>query len=216
LRVCQIDGCNGKHVARGWCDAHYMRWRRHGDPEAGGPPQAQRGVVCSIEGCDGKHYARGWCKAHYDRWRRHGDPLTVVGPRLGDCVVCDSPRRAEFNRRLIGGETTTAIAQDLGVSWPTVAHHATAHLGIPLRSGPRCPICAHPDRAAIEDDLDATLRPDPRPGSLVLGWAEVARRWDVSDDSLRNHMEPDHLARSATYEVERTQALRQLLDPTTH
>lgn len=33
--VCKIDGC-GKHtVGRGWCDAHYRRWRRHGDPEAG-------------------------------------------------------------------------------------------------------------------------------------------------------------------------------------
>lgn len=34
--VCIIEGCgkSGKLV-KGWCDNHYRRWRRHGDPEAG-------------------------------------------------------------------------------------------------------------------------------------------------------------------------------------
>lgn len=32
-RTCSIDGCDGEHVARGWCDTHYSRWRiRRGDP----------------------------------------------------------------------------------------------------------------------------------------------------------------------------------------
>lgn len=32
-KVCSIDGCGkGGLVRRGWCVAHYMRWRRHGDP----------------------------------------------------------------------------------------------------------------------------------------------------------------------------------------
>lgn len=30
--TCSIDGCEGRHEARGWCVTHYGRWRRHGDP----------------------------------------------------------------------------------------------------------------------------------------------------------------------------------------
>lgn len=39
-RICSVDGCNGKTgvpgTARELCAAHYNRWRRHGDPLAGG------------------------------------------------------------------------------------------------------------------------------------------------------------------------------------
>lgn len=29
---CQVEGCEGRHYARGWCSKHYQRWRLHGDP----------------------------------------------------------------------------------------------------------------------------------------------------------------------------------------
>lgn len=32
MRTCSINGCNGEHVARGWCGMHYARWRTHGNP----------------------------------------------------------------------------------------------------------------------------------------------------------------------------------------
>ena len=31
-RVCSIEGCDDRHEARGWCNAHYHRWRRTGHP----------------------------------------------------------------------------------------------------------------------------------------------------------------------------------------
>lgn len=35
-RICSIEGCQKTVFARGWCRAHWTRWRRHGDPLAGG------------------------------------------------------------------------------------------------------------------------------------------------------------------------------------
>ena len=35
-RECKIDGCARSEFARGWCKAHWTRWRRHGDPTKGG------------------------------------------------------------------------------------------------------------------------------------------------------------------------------------
>lgn len=36
-RTCSVDGCNQRHEARGWCSAHYQRWKRYGTV---GPKQA--------------------------------------------------------------------------------------------------------------------------------------------------------------------------------
>jgi hypothetical protein len=35
VKVCTVGACDRTVIARGWCNAHYKRWRRHGDPEAG-------------------------------------------------------------------------------------------------------------------------------------------------------------------------------------
>lgn len=37
--TCTIDGCTNliKNRTNGWCDAHYWRYRKHGDPHHGGP-----------------------------------------------------------------------------------------------------------------------------------------------------------------------------------
>lgn len=29
---CKVDGCTGKHLARGFCSKHYQRFTKHGDP----------------------------------------------------------------------------------------------------------------------------------------------------------------------------------------
>ena len=43
-RVCSIDGCGKPVIARGWCTAHWTRWKRHGSPEEGGKPIPKAGT----------------------------------------------------------------------------------------------------------------------------------------------------------------------------
>ena len=32
MSTCSIEGCDKRAKVRGWCDKHYRRWKRHGDP----------------------------------------------------------------------------------------------------------------------------------------------------------------------------------------
>lgn len=48
--TCLITGCNKRVLARGWCAAHYQRWRNHGSPTGGarylGPAASDTCVQC--------------------------------------------------------------------------------------------------------------------------------------------------------------------------
>lgn len=32
MKQCSIEDCEAEHYARGWCNRHYKRWWKHGDP----------------------------------------------------------------------------------------------------------------------------------------------------------------------------------------
>ena len=82
-RTCSVEDCEKPACVRGWCRAHYERWRRRGDvsPETPLRPRMWE-LDCSVDGCDHPARLRGWCNAHYQRWRVHGDP--TAGGRLRD------------------------------------------------------------------------------------------------------------------------------------
>jgi hypothetical protein len=80
-KSCSVDGCDGQAKSRGWCHAHYQRWRLHGDVRAEVP--VRRARPCRVEGCDRQRYARELCNTHYRRWMQTGDarpeePIRVV------------------------------------------------------------------------------------------------------------------------------------------
>jgi hypothetical protein len=80
-KSCAVDGCDGQAKSRGWCHAHYQRWRLHGDVRAEVP--VRRARPCRVEGCDRQRYARELCNTHYRRLLNDGDvrenePIRIV------------------------------------------------------------------------------------------------------------------------------------------
>ena len=59
MKVCSIEGCGKAVFCRGWCNSHWRRWRRHGDPLAGATPRhlplverlANRSKLDPVTGC---------------------------------------------------------------------------------------------------------------------------------------------------------------------
>lgn len=94
-RQCSVPDCNKNVKSRGWCSAHYERWRKHGstdvvlDPVP--PPKMTLHETCTIGECDKPHAARGMCSAHYTKFRKYGDALTDRRRPRSSCSVegCD-------------------------------------------------------------------------------------------------------------------------------
>jgi hypothetical protein len=40
-RQCVVPGCHRPHKARGYCGAHWQRWRKHGNPLSGGTEKGE-------------------------------------------------------------------------------------------------------------------------------------------------------------------------------
>lgn len=100
-RTCSIEGCDKPHEARGWCPAHYRRWRATGDPQGCKIREYKTRPRCTVDECDNPNYGHRYCQLHYWRWKRHGDPLRESKSplsRLRECVYCTKeyqPRRTD-------------------------------------------------------------------------------------------------------------------------
>lgn len=60
IRLCAIDGCNGEYLARGYCNKHYLKLKRYGDPL-----YVKEKEICKIDGCNEVVRGRKLCKTHY-------------------------------------------------------------------------------------------------------------------------------------------------------
>jgi len=71
-QLCSVDGCTRLAVTRGWCHAHYLRWRRNGETRDDRKLGERRNTVCEVDGCDRIAITRGLCSTHYGRFKRTG------------------------------------------------------------------------------------------------------------------------------------------------
>lgn len=92
---CSVGDCEKRAVTRGYCDKHYKRWRKYGDPEKGARSQIK---PCSVEGCPYPGEARRLCHGHYLALLRRGEwPTRLLSDRkTKDCAVggCGRPAHA--------------------------------------------------------------------------------------------------------------------------
>ncbi len=154
--ICSVEDC-GKFVqARGLCDMHYQRMRKHGSLDK----PRQRGV-CSIEGCEKPHKARGYCTTHWQRWKKWGDPHADHSPVAPTCSydgcedkaigfgLCRKHYDRMRNGRPLEGRQVPVCAI---CSKPHHSHglcrvHATRlrKHGDPFFDGKNYPLCSIPD-----------------------------------------------------------------------
>ena len=104
MKKCTVEGCSNKHEAKGYCNKHYLRLRKHGDPNYVREP-----AICGVDGCDNVALARGYCGSHYRRLRLYGAPLadspsrtaqlafveSVVSSPPGECVIWPFSKTAQ-------------------------------------------------------------------------------------------------------------------------
>lgn len=100
---CVIPDCKDPltQTAHGWCEFHYDRWRKTGDPLTPVTRNMTRGLACQADGCDEERRKRDWCTDHYNAWRRHGDPNAPRrrwSERLDECRLCGAPTIRELRQ----------------------------------------------------------------------------------------------------------------------
>lgn len=103
-KVCKIEGCGNAQRARGWCGAHYMRWRRHSNPLAGGTSGGAplsflaEAIAAETDKCIAWPFARdlsGYGMIHIDGKKRyasrvicakvHGEPPSAEHEAAHSC-----------------------------------------------------------------------------------------------------------------------------------
>lgn len=73
-RVCDVDGCDEPHSAKGKCKRHAAQaWRA--EKRAARPPRVKvTETPCTVEGCEVLQVAKGYCQKHYWQNRKNGSP----------------------------------------------------------------------------------------------------------------------------------------------
>lgn len=82
-KLCSVERCDRPAFCRGWCSAHYERWRKTGDLrediDLRNYSNTRARKTCSLESCSMPIYGLGFCRVHWRRAKENGgDPLEHI------------------------------------------------------------------------------------------------------------------------------------------
>jgi len=79
---CSVEGCERPHEARGWCSAHYERWRKDGTVRPAVPVRAWTGGEAAALACVWVSDDASWSSKHRARRFAEGEgKVYVEAPR---------------------------------------------------------------------------------------------------------------------------------------
>ncbi len=114
---CSIQDCPHPAIKRGYCNRHYKRWLRHGDPLGGGHDRTPGRKTCKARYCDRLVVGHGWCVKHYNRWIAGKDP---EAPTWHDMTI-----EERFLSKVDKNGPVPGWRPDLGPCWVwTAARHS--------------------------------------------------------------------------------------------
>lgn len=97
-KTCQLEECANKVFGLGYCNKHYKRFKKTGDPLGSTRKPKPK---CTIAECTNPNVARGLCDKHYSRWQRHKDPLKVLNNYGEGYITPDGYRLIRRNGKSI-------------------------------------------------------------------------------------------------------------------
>ena len=65
MKTCSVNQCERKHNSKGFCELHYYRFKKYGDPL-----KTSIIKVCKIDRCDKKHAGHGFCSKHLNAYNK--------------------------------------------------------------------------------------------------------------------------------------------------
>ena len=88
-RLCSIPDCGNARYRRGWCQSHYERWKRHGDPTLGRTPNGE--ALAYFENIVILHSGEGCLGWPYSVSARCGYPRLWIGGRVArvNRLICE-------------------------------------------------------------------------------------------------------------------------------
>ena len=141
--VCTMAGCDRPHKARGYCQTHYMQFKRGITPV--GPIRTrvrEKPVECVEDGCSEPVKSKGLCKMHYQRFLRHGHTMYRNRKKPAkQCVIsdCDS---------VLYAKSLCHAHYIKQRKWQAAGVDATRYQEMLREQGGVCAICSQPERTA--------------------------------------------------------------------
>ena len=214
MRTCEVEGCEDRHDARGYCSRHYQKFAKYGDPLAG--YEKRPGRTCSVDGCEEAVICKDRCQRHYDTFRKFGrDHILSLEDRFWEKVDKRGPdecwewrgaRNSHGYGNFKAGRGGFVGAHRISLEW-SLGAPVPAHLFV-LHScdNPPCVNPAHLRAGTPQenmDDMDERGRRKTTPLLNADAVREIRRLASETNLTLRQIAEQFGISRSTAASVNR-------------